>query len=1501
MSQEGPTQDQLDLIGQMNQMLKDQAALWEKVGNAMSGAMNASQQMKAASEQSAQASNENADATQRVNEAMKENTGGADGLAAALGRSGEQSKVASNGLAGLADQAGKATAAYGLLKVGMDTVSNMGSLLSGTFDLLSGGLQGIVGIAQSAVGVVTGFFSGLFKAAADYRNKAGREMFEANQAVIDQFGNLDDTQGQFVKTMSSSLGEASSALKGAGNSLYAAIGNSAAILKEMTELAGDFGDSLVFLQDQIGGAVSELVLMKKGMGLTGEAMKNLGSLAQSSGGSLQDSLQEGMVASAHLSKQFGVDVKIIGKGLNAMASDMETFGHLSVKEMAAVATYSAKLGVEISALKGVMDKFDNFESAAQSAGQLAEAFGMNVDAMAMMNAENPAERIDMLRQSLADTGKSFDELSRHEKKLMAQTMGMDMSSLQNAMSIDPDEMGFDDFGDAAEEAAEKMTPEEAMQDVAKSIKKMTHAFENMTSGPFSEFMRGFMQVIERSPEFREILGLVSKWMKEFFHMGREVGKLFMDFMRGPGSGVLEQLKNLFSIERIQAFKTQVVEAFTKFFDTLKTDPKKAIEDLLDDIIQAVTDWGSATGEGAQGMGSMLESIIEGGIKLLHGLIPKLMTKMAEWIVSFTEFLRGAFSKDKKATGNLTDGIGGALSAAMTDIGAVWSDKLWPAISDLMGLLWEKASPFVYSILWKGMLAIMGFALLKAAMALAAGAIVKKVGAFLAKTFLGAQAETEKALPKEAQPGSDEQSKMIEGTKSMFEQLMEIDRGKVIEAGKNLLIISAFMGGAMVIFAGAIALAALALSGTSWSNFGKALVGTMIGIGGAIALAMAGAEIDPKDVMKGIPGLLAGALLFTAGVLVFTLAIAMAALVMEGVSWDAVGKVLVATAAGIMGTIVIAVAGMALAAAAAGPQGGMAIGGLVAGAALFTVGVIVFALAITAAAKIMGNIAWEDFGKMLTGLGVVIVGTLAMVGVGALLGNPLGLTYIGLAALGLPAAAGLFTVGTAAFAAAVVFLMNKLSGVNMTKVEQALNIMGTVMQQTSDMITLAAPYARVLGFGKSLATTEKAIMAIGNMSTKMFANFAYIIMEIEKLPIKDPKIFMMKMDAIGNLIKAVSGLAQLGIDAAAIANTSALIGGGKPEEMMKQMSQFIQGTIDSISFLVFIFAAMARGMTESDLKGASAIASIISAVSEMSAAMIAPLSDIIAQDNDSWFGTDSQGQIESLTGGMASILDTLKEKLPKIVSALITATDEISDPDTFLKKTQALEAGMKGIGVIAETVGKLWNLAIESDDSWFGEDTETTMGRMFQSIAVIMAPEGALYRMVKNLNAMLTDITFPEAAVAENFGKGVDTVIRVTEKLIKFAEYYTEAKQERMNALGEAMKGWANPTSTVWGPGDLVKLLVKEAKTIADSMSALEIDLQSILLKPILDDVLGASGERKFTIEPKGVNITVNFNVEMNAEQLATQIYKGNKKNGKEGFFKLTDQVNASELEGGRGT
>ena len=1374
-------------------------------------------------------------------------------------------------------------------------------MIGGAFSLAKGAASGLLGIFGQGIKTVTGFFTGLMDAAANYYNNAAPAMFQANQDIVKSFGNLDESQGKFVKGLVKDLGPAQNALKKSGSSLFAVLGNGADVLKAVTAVAAEFGDDLVFLQDQIKGAVSELVMMQKGMGLTGDAMKNLGSLAQSSGGSLQGSLQDAMVASAHLSKQFGVDVKIIGKGLNEMAGDMETFGHLGVKEMAAVATYSAKLGVEISALKGIMDKFDSFEGAAEAAGKLNEAFGMNIDTMKMMNAENPAERMDMLRQSLAETGKSFDELSRHEKKLMAQTMGMDMKSLQNAMSVDPDEMGFDDFGDAAEEAAEKMTPEQAMQDVAKSIEKLSHTLNKLSSGPLSNFINGFMQVIDRSPEMRALMKKISSFLKVFFKMGQQVAHLFLGFVR-TNDGLLKQIHNIFDLERIGAFKDAVEAAFGKFFDLLATDPKAAIEGLWDDIVGAITNWSNDTATGAAGIKDTLFGMLETGIKLLHGLIPKLMEKMAEGIVYLTETLKDFLNKDKKAIGNVTDGIGGAFEAAMEDIGNVWGDKLWPALSDLIGLLWEKASPYIYGMLMAGFAFIFAKALLAAAISLAAGAIVKKVGAALAKVAGNILGTTQEITEKKKQAGGQADSKgLFQSIREGIQEVIKIKPTEIIKAGIRLLALAAFAAGAMVIFAAGIAAAAFVLKKTPFEGVVKALAATTMGVIATIGLIAATKLLppEPQIVKAGIALTLAG-LLAAGGIVGFSAAMAYAAGFMEDVSWGSLMMVLAATAAGIIGSIAIAFAGVALFSAMAGPQFPMAVGGLVMGAALFTGGVIVFSIAIAAAAGIMSLVPMEGFLKSLAGLSVAILSTLALVGVGALLGNPTGLVLIGLAAVGLPAAAGLFTWGIAAFVAAIVVLMKAMSKVDLGRVERALDIIGTVLRLTAQMIEIASPYAKVLGFGKDIEPVKEAMMTIGDMSADVFREMVDIIKVIEKLPIKDPEIFALKMNAIGRILDSTAALAKLGIDAGEMAKSAATVGDNSAVEMMDSMSRFIQGTIDSITFLVYIFAKMAKGFSESDLKGANAIASIIAAVADLAGGMMGPMTEIMAQNNDNWFSDNSQEQILTMSTGMGKILTTLSTKLPEIVKALIKATDLISDPATFEEKAKALGAGMKGISSIAKTVGSLWALAQDSDDSWFGEDTAVIMSKMFQAVATIMAPNGSLYRMLNNMVTMLTNVTFPESTVSQNFSTGVDSVLGVIDSILDFGKDF-EKKNASLQALGDSLLKWES--FEAWAPHMVVGMLVDEAKAIAATMADLELNMEQFELAPLLGDVigLGKKGTQEFTIKPKGVNITVNFNVTMDSEALATQIYKGNKKNKKEGFFVLTEEAKNAELEGTKGT
>ena len=189
--------------------------------------------------------------------------------------------------------------------------------------------------------------------------------------------------------------------------------------------------------------------------------------------------------------------------------------------------------------------------------------------------------------------------------------------------------------------------------------------------------------------------------------------------------------------------------------------------------------------------------------------------------------------------------------------------------------------------------------------------------------------------------------------------------------------------------------------------------------------------------------------------------------------------------------------------------------------------------------------------------------------------------------------------------------------------------------------------------------------------------------------------------------------------------------------------------------------------------------------------------------------------------------------------------------------------------------------------------------MFQAVATILAPNGALYRMLQNMTTMLTKVTFPDSGISQNFATGVDSVLGVIDSVLEFGEEFAQ-KNQKLNEMGVLLDGWG---TTSKAPHQVVEALVNEAKAIALTMADLQLNMEQFELAPLLGDVigLGKKGTQEFTIKPKGVNITVNFNVTMDSEALATQIYKGNKKNKKEGFFVLTEEAKSAELEGTKGT
>ena len=131
------------------------------------------------------------------------------------------------------------------------------------------------------------------------------------------------------------------------------------------------------------------------------------------------------VAPAEMAKQFA--------GAGNMMAKMGDQGVGAFKDLAIAAKVS---GMQMEKILQLTNKFDTFEGAAEMAGKLNAAMGGNfVNAMDMMMATNPAERFEMIRDSLDQAGLSWDDMSYYQKKFYADSLGLsDVSELALVMS-----------------------------------------------------------------------------------------------------------------------------------------------------------------------------------------------------------------------------------------------------------------------------------------------------------------------------------------------------------------------------------------------------------------------------------------------------------------------------------------------------------------------------------------------------------------------------------------------------------------------------------------------------------------------------------------------------------------------------------------------------------------------------------------------------------------------------------------------------------------------------------------------------------------------------------------------------------------------------------------------------------------------------------------------------------------------------------------------------------
>ena len=302
-------------------------------------------------------------------------------------------------------------------------------------------------------------------------------------------------------------------------------------LNEMGAYADIFGESLAAKAD---GSAVQFEFMEKSLrilGMTAEDVAYTAQEAAKSGVSINTILMDTQVSLQNVAKSSGVNAKTISKNFNVLRKDIINFGHLTTTQLQQTSAELVKMGLSAQDAAQMFGKLDTFESAAQMSAMLSQSFGMNLDALKLIRAENPKEIFEDLRTAMMSTGRSFEQLNRHEKSLLASTTGMSATALKSLMD-------FRDAGMSYEEAMKKMkenSPEErqfkAFDKMSGSLKEIKNIMQDTSF--FSSFFKGLRTAIGYASGIDKSFIRVSKRMEDFYLGALKLGK-DKDLMEGFG-------------------------------------------------------------------------------------------------------------------------------------------------------------------------------------------------------------------------------------------------------------------------------------------------------------------------------------------------------------------------------------------------------------------------------------------------------------------------------------------------------------------------------------------------------------------------------------------------------------------------------------------------------------------------------------------------------------------------------------------------------------------------------------------------------------------------------------------------------------------------------------------------------------------------------------------------------------------------------------------------------
>lgn len=568
---------------------------------------------------------------------------------------------------------------------------NVVSIGKGVFSLFGTLISGAFGVGKALLQIPLRMFSSLIGTAGAAGGST--ELATALNNLRIEFGDLKGPTNSAILSVATTM----KGFSAGGMSAFQVYGNLAERIKKLQDVAHGMGATFGLFTEEFKENGGALLNYQNGLGITMEEMRGFGAAAKVSGKSLESVLRETTKLSTGLGDAFGLDAKLISKDMSKALNDVKHFAGATTKQIAQASVYSRKLGLELHNIVGTLDAFETFDQAADNASKLSQAFGANIDAFKMMQAQSPDEQVDMLRKSLFAAGKSADQMSRQELKLLAQTTGLDEATAKLAFSQKNQGLSLDQIKKKGSETEKKtLTQAEAMDKLANALERMIKQGESH-GGFWDAFTTGLLRGFQSGKDFRGLMQDLKMDLQNTMFAGVEIGRVLADTF----PGIKDFFGGLREFFNPKTFKQFLGANVTIFKDWMKefTSGKADFGDLLDKIQKNFFDFfSSKTTAGQKTLNGMKDFLLSVS-KIVGSGISWMGKKVKEGVQYLIDIITGKQKLGVPGVGAATGFMGDLISPLLDGVTSAFmdvKDSVWELLKVSLKTLWNKTIDYVTS-------------------------------------------------------------------------------------------------------------------------------------------------------------------------------------------------------------------------------------------------------------------------------------------------------------------------------------------------------------------------------------------------------------------------------------------------------------------------------------------------------------------------------------------------------------------------------------------------------------------------------------------------------------------------------------------------------------------------------------------------------------------------------------------------------------------------------------